>query len=816
MRHTLLLVFILTGHFFVHSQNTQKQFPAIRRDLPIVMDGMPDEEAWKKGLMPGTLTEMRPTFGRPEMEATRSSFYLLYDDEAIYFAGFCRESTRDSITTQLAGRDEIGINDFAGLILDTYQDKINALSFFVTPLNEQFDIKYGTGSEDGSWNAVYETRAKIHDNGWSFEMKIPYAAVRFSKDKLQDWNIQVLRRRSRTGQQYSWSPVDPTHFGFVNQFGTWTGLRDIRPPLRLSFSPYLSSYLTKDASTENQWRSTASGGMDVKYGISDAFTMDMTLIPDFGQVQSDNQVLNLSPFEVKFNENRPFFNEGTELFSQGDLFYSRRIGGQPLHYYDVDYDRAGGETIRKNPAQTKLLNATKISGRTKNKLGIGLFNAITRSEYATVEKADKQTYQVQTSPLTNYNIAVLDQALPHNSRVTLINTNVWRSGKDYDANVTALDWDLYDKNIKWNVWGKVAHSRLIGYEAPGKTYSGNQYELFFGKFKGRFNFDIHRWYVDSRYNQSDMGYFTNNNYLTHGFYAGYKWVKPKSFYNNIYININGNYSQLQEPRLYQDLVLSGNVNGQMKNLWNVGVELDYRARSNDYYDARLDGYVLRRPASWMKGIWLRSNKAKKYTLSAEFYHRLAPRFNGNFSEISFGNNYRFSDKLNIGLNNYVELQRNDYGFAYLTSVPGVVIGLRDRRTISNTLDMKYSFTNRMGVTVRLRHYWSKVHFTQLFDLSPDGHTTEVVTTTPNPDYNINFFNIDMVYTWQFAPGSFLNIGWKNAGQLSNQLVRDSYYRNLRNTLDNPMFNSISLRLIYFLDYQEWRKNSKIKSKNSKG
>lgn len=816
MRHTLLLVFILTGHFFVHSQNTQKQFPAIRRDLPIVMDGMPDEEAWKKGLMPGTLTEMRPTFGRPEMEATRSSFYLLYDDEAIYFAGFCRESTRDSITTQLAGRDEIGINDFAGLILDTYQDKINALSFFVTPLNEQFDIKYGTGSEDGSWNAVYETRAKIHDNGWSFEMKIPYAAVRFSKDKLQDWNIQVLRRRSRTGQQYSWSPVDPTHFGFVNQFGTWTGLRDIRPPLRLSFSPYLSSYLTKDASTENQWRSTASGGMDVKYGISDAFTMDMTLIPDFGQVQSDNQVLNLSPFEVKFNENRPFFNEGTELFSQGDLFYSRRIGGQPLHYYDVDYDRAGGETIRKNPAQTKLLNATKISGRTKNKLGIGLFNAITRSEYATVEKADKQTYQVQTSPLTNYNIAVLDQALPHNSRVTLINTNVWRSGKDYDANVTALDWDLYDKNIKWNVWGKVAHSRLIGYEAPGKTYSGNQYELFFGKFKGRFNFDIHRWYVDSRYNQSDMGYFTNNNYLTHGFYAGYKWVKPKSFYNNIYININGNYSQLQEPRLYQDLVLSGNVNGQMKNLWNVGVELDYRARSNDYYDARLDGYVLRRPASWMKGIWLRSNKAKKYTLSAEFYHRLAPRFNGNFSEISFGNNYRFSDKLNIGLNNYAELQRNDYGFAYLTSVPGVVIGLRDRRTISNTLDMKYSFTNRMGVTVRLRHYWSKVHFTQLFDLSPDGHTTEVVTTTPNPDYNINFFNIDMVYTWQFAPGSFLNIGWKNAGQLSNQLVRDSYYRNLRNTLDNPMFNSISLRLIYFLDYQEWRKNSKIKSKNSKG
>src|SRR6202008_4973260 len=123
--------------------------------------------------------------------------------------------------------------------------------------------------------------------------------------------------------------------------------------------------------------------MYIKYGINESFTLDMTLIPDFGQVQSDNKVLNLTPFEVKYNENRPFFTEGIELFSKGNLFYSRRIGGQPIHYYD--FAMKPGDTLLKNPGETKLINATKISGRTKKKLGLGLFNAITKPQHATVQ-----------------------------------------------------------------------------------------------------------------------------------------------------------------------------------------------------------------------------------------------------------------------------------------------------------------------------------------------------------------------------------------------------------------------------------------------
>jgi len=809
MRKKVLLFLCFFAFLTTQAQDVRKEVEATRTNQAIKIDGSLNDEAWKTATRISGLTEMRPTFGKSENEQTRSEFYILYDNAAVYFGGFLNENSRDSISTQLIGRDEIGINDFVGIIFDTYQDKINGLGFYVTPLNEQFDLKYSIGNEDGSWNTVYQTETEITDKGWSFEMKIPYSAIRFSKQKVQDWNIQIIRRRNKTGQQFSWNPVDPTKFGFMNQAGTLKNLSDIKPPLRLSFSPYFSSYLTHDPNSGENWKTNVNGGMDVKYGISDGFTMDMTLIPDFGQVQSDNQILNLSPFEVRFNENRQFFTEGTELFNKGNLFYSRRIGGQPIHYYDAYGNVGPGGRIVKNPAETKLINATKISGRTKKKLGIGFFNAITRAEHATIDDGTGEKYKFETNPLTNYNIMVLDQGLKNNSRVTLINTNVWRSGPDYDANVTALDFDLYDNKVNWNVWGQFNHSRLIGLEGPGKAYTGNLYYLFLGKFKGRFNFEVHRFYVDDRYNQSDMGFFTNNNYVTHGFYAGYKWVKPKSFYNNIYINLNGNYSQLYKPRLYQDFRINGNVNGQLKNLWQVGINADVRPNSNDYYEARLPGRVVKRPSSWMKGFWFNTNQSKKYTASLEMYHRYSRKYDNQNIEAYISNNYRFGDKLSVGLSHFLGFYTRDYGFAYVSdNADSVILGLRNRRTAENILNVKYSFNNKMGITFRLRHYWSKVDYTRFFNLLQDGSVEDVAGSGRNPDINLNLFNIDMNFSWQFAPGSFINVNWKSFSGIEDQFVTEKYYDNLRKTFTNPQAANFSVKVIYFLDYLSLKKKDK--------
>ncbi len=800
MRKTIFFILLLLLLQTAWTQEQRKQAVAIRSDAAIKIDGDLTEEAWKTATRINGLVEMRPTFNKAEDVSSRSELYLLYDDNAIYFAGMLYESSRDQISSELLGRDNVGVNDFIGIILDTYQDRINGLGFYVTPLGEQFDIKYGMGNEDMSWNTVYMTGTRLHENGWSFEMKIPYAAIRFSKEKLQNWGMQVIRRRSKTGQQYSWSPVDPTKFGFMNQAGDLSGISEIKPPVRLSFSPYFSTYLTHNSTIpgNNRTSTSVNGGMDVKYGISDAFTMDMTLIPDFGQVQSDNQVLNLTPFEVRFNEFRTFFNEGTELFNKGNLFYSRRIGGQPLNYYNVHSKLNPGDRIISNPAETKLINATKISGRTKKKLGVGFFNAITKAQYAKVETVDKEQYEIETSPLTNYNVMVLDQAMKYNSSLSLVNTNVWRSGNDYDANVTAFLWDLYDKNINWNAWGQFTHSRLI---SNGKTTPGYHYNFFGGKFKGRFNFDVRRLFADQHYNQRDMGFFNNNNYLDHGSWIGYKWIQPKSFYNNLYLNFNINYSQMHMPRKYQSFRLNANINGQMKNLWRVGINADWRPENHDYYEPRIAGKMVRLPGSWMTGFWLTSNTAKKYYATIEAYHRRLPRYNAHGTDLYLSQNYRFSDKFSLGISSFTQHFNNNLGFAFIPQgSDSSVFGLRHRRTAENVFNAKYNFNNKMGLTFRLRHYWSKVEYNRFFLLKDDGHLQDLAAVSRDPNTNVNFFNIDMNYTWQFAPGSFINVNWKSSSELFNQYVQDKYYRNLRNTVESPQIDNFSVKVIYFLDY----------------
>ena len=339
-----------------------KVLPAKRTTAVIKIDGRIDEAAWKEAVPATQFVEWRPTPHRVEDSTNRTVVYLLYDNTSVYIGGYCYERTRDSISRELIGRDQVGVNDFVGVIFDTYHDKINGVGFYVTPYGEQYDAKYsGSGNEDDSWNSVWDSESEIHDNGWSFEMRIPYSALRFSNRADQNWGLNITRRRNKTGQQYMWNPIDPKVSGFINQEGVWAGIEKIEPPLRLSLSPYFSAYgnhfPAKKAGVKD-WTSSVNGGMDVKYGINEAFTLDMTLIPDFGQVQSDNQVLNLSPFEVQFNENRAFFTEGTELFSKGNLFYSRRIGGTPIHFYNVPL--LNGERIVKNPTESKLINDTKI------------------------------------------------------------------------------------------------------------------------------------------------------------------------------------------------------------------------------------------------------------------------------------------------------------------------------------------------------------------------------------------------------------------------------------------------------------------------
>ena len=822
MRTVCILLFTFLFQQYVYSQYKFKQLPAKRTTTTIKIDGNLDEAGWKEATPATDFTEWRPDAGKPENPANKTIVYILYDNTSIYVGGYCHERTKDSISRELIGRDKVGVNDFVGVIVDTYNDKINAVGFYVTPYGEQYDAKYSPSDngEDDSWNAVWQSAAKINADGWSFEMRIPYSALRFVSKENQTWGLNITRQRNKTGQQYMWSPIDPKVSGFINQEGEWTGIGKIESPVRLSFSPYLSGYVNHYKPDTKAWRTAINGGMDVKYGISESFTLDMTLVPDFGQVQSDNQVLNLSPFEVKYNENRSFFTEGTELFSKGNLFYSRRIGGTPLHYGDVYNKIAANETVIKNPQESKLINATKISGRTKNGLGIGFFNAITKPMYAEVEDNNKQVRKIETSPLTNYNIIVLDQTLKNHSSVSFINTNVLRNARDYDANVSAALFNFNNKKNTYNLSGKFALSQLSNPFGKGTTGFSNN--LNFGKTGGRWNFQFSGEMADDKYDINDMGILYNNNYISNYFGTSYRWIKPKDWYNRIQVNFNAGYNMLYKNftnqkinSKYTSFNSNLNANVQFKNLWRAGMFVGYVAKGYDFYEPRITGYAFRTPTRIQFNPWFETNSAKKYYAGFSYFVGIRSLFNSPNHQVDFSQGYRFSDKFSVTQSINYNPAINDAGY-YSTYIENnvfkdIIFSRRDTKTIENIVKLKYNFNNRSGITFRARHYWSNVKQKQLYDLKTNG---ELSPTAHNSialeDRNFNIFNIDAVYTLEFAPGSFINIVWKDQGLLFNSDSQSDYFKNLNRTFSEPQNNNLSLKIIYYLDYLDFKKWKKKK------
>ncbi len=814
-------IFLFMSFSSMAQTNKPRILEAKRTTGSIKIDGLLKDSAWKDAAVMTNLVEFRPKIGALENPGTKTVSYLMYNDEGIYFGGFCYERTKDSIATELKGRDGFGTNDYIGIIFDTYNDKLNGFEYFVTPLGEQWDAKMNPPSqnedmEDFSWNSVWQSATVITDSGWGFEIFIPFSAIRFGKKNVQDWGFNITRRRRKTEQQFTWNPIDPNVNGFLTQEAIWKGLSNIKPPLRLQLSPYFSVYANHyplNQPGQKNWTSQVNGGLDLKYGISQAFTLDATLIPDFGQVQSDNKVLNLTPFEVKYNEYRPFFTEGTELFSKGNLFYSRRIGGEPVHMYDVYNETGSNETVIKNPRESKLINATKISGRMQNGLGIGFLNAITKAQYATIEDTfTKQQRKIFTNPLTNYNELVLDKTLKHNSSVSFVNTNVWREGNEYDANVSAGLFELFDKKNTWNLGGKLAMSNRFNYAQhsaglPGnKTQTGFSHELHFGKSSGRFNFSVSQERTDTSYTSDDMGYFTNNNYLKHIAWINYKWTEPKNWYNQIFLNLNGNINYLSKKiapanEMYQNAEVNFNINIQSKKLWWISGHTDYSFPEKDFYEPRTVGWFFKRGASIGLGISFESNESKKYSFSTDVFTRNRINFYRSFDvEILFNQNMRFNNKFSLQHNINFNPRYNNMGYTDVDGSVDINFARRRINTIEQILSAKYNFTNKMGITFRARYYLSTVENKEFYLLQRDGSLLLHNNFHPDANQNVNYFNIDMVYTWEFAPGSFLNIVWKDAAQNFTDDVQKQYFKNLGDTITGDSNNNFSLKVIYFLDY----------------
>ena len=798
-----LTLFLLLVFAFCNAQNLpkQRQLAAVRTASTPKIDGVLDDESWLNVPIASDFIELRPTPGKIESKDRRTEMKVLYDDVAIYVYARMYDHP-DSVLHELVSRDQIGNADFISIIVDPFYDKMNGNGFFVTAAGVQFDAKYSqVGDEDPNWNAVWESAVKIDDKGWTCEMKIPYSALRFSSKDIQNWGINFSRRTQRSNTQVFWNFVDPKVNGFINQEGLWTGIKDIKPPLRLSFSPYVSAYINHYPVNLPGVKNTTSrfnGGMDVKYSINNSFTLDMTLVPDFGQVQSDNCILNLTPFEVKFNENRQFFTEGTELFNKGDLFYSKRIGSIPSYYNSNAI--GANDKIVKDQTEAKVLNATKISGRTAKGLGIGIFNAITNSMQTEVEDAQGNLHEVETQPLTNYNILVFDQSLKNNSSATFINTNVLRQGSAYDANVSALLLNLNNKGNKYFINANGKMSVLKGEE----TNTGYSYTLRFGKQSGNFTWSYNQVYADDKFDPSDMGFFTNNNFLDQRVGIGYNIFKPGKWYNEWQNWFNVSYSRRSTPGDYQSFGIESGSYVRFKNLWSAEMDVNYDAKANNFYEAR-NGQVYKAPENYTIGVYINPNRAKAYNFGGNIRYQEQQLFKGKSYNFYFFQNFRLNDKVAFGL----DLSFNpNYDFVNWVTTKGSqsIFSKYDRRTVENSVDAKYTFTNLMGVTVVLRHYWSDRRNKDFYLLKPDGNLTDYQgPALTGLDRNYNVFNIDLIYIWQFAPGSTLSVSYKDAAETSDTFYRQRYNKNLSGILNAPQNNSLSVKVLYFVDYLDLKK-----------
>ena len=398
-----LLFLFLIGHIGF-SQTPKKTLHTKFCSEKITVDGKLNEEIWANAEIATNFTMTSPDNGKPESKDRRTEVKVVYDNDAIYIGAVLYDNEPTKIRKELTSRDNWPTADMFAVFLNGYNDSQQESRFIVSAAGVQLDCIYtNNNGEDYSWNAIWDSHVEITNYGWVVEMKIPYAAVRFSSDKKQTWGLNFFRDVSRDRQQFSWNLIDNKINNESVQAGILDGIENIETPTRLFLIPYSSYYVN---SSKEQTTGKIKGGLDLKYGINDAFTLDAIMVPDFGQTAFDNVVLNLSPFEQQFGENRPFFTEGTDLFNKGGIFYSRRIGGGPSTSANLGTD----EIFTKNPATVNLLNALKISGRTKNGLGIGVLNAVTDKTYAEITNTATGVQRKElVEPLANYNVMVLNQ-----------------------------------------------------------------------------------------------------------------------------------------------------------------------------------------------------------------------------------------------------------------------------------------------------------------------------------------------------------------------------------------------------------------------
>ncbi len=792
----VFLIFALLLFCISYSQE-KKTLEAKRIDNPPKIDGILDDAVW----------ETLPAYGdffmyQPGNEGTIDPGYetevkMAYDDKNVYFAATMYDPNPETILKQFSQRDEVFVQaDRFVIAINTLNDGINETRFYVTSAGTIGDAIVGQNNFDFGYNVVFECRISQDEKGWYAEFRIPYNALRFPEVDVQNWGINFYRALTTKNETHTWNFINNQQGREPQWSGNVTGIENIDPPTRLIFFPFLQGVVTEfDGETETDF----SAGMDIKYGLSDNFTLDATLIPDFGQAAFDAVSLNLGPFEQTFRENRQFFTEGVDLFNRGRIFFSRRIGNAPTGSVG---ELGENEVVDEFPDKVNLLNAVKVSGRTKGKLGIGFLNAVTERTFAKIrDTATGESRKVEVEPLANYNIFVLDQQFWDNSSVSIINTNVTRNGSARDGNTTGFVFNIADKGNSFRGSGRAIFSNVITTEGV-KTGFLSELDIF--RIKGNLRYRVGHDFSNTTFDINDLGLNFRNNF--NNFVAGisYQIFEPTETFNNYRIGFTARHRRLYRPSVQTGNSFNLDAFFVTKERFAFGGFGGVNSKNEDYFEPRVDGRFVTYGANLGGNMWVSTDFRKKFAFDATIGHRTwfgDPQRNYFFD---FQPRYRFSDKFLVILATSYFKRDDNFGWVDNDDVD-VFLGQRDVTNIENSITASFNFDPYKAIDLRFRNSWTTADYTDdiYFVLNDDGSRTRIdydTETQRDPNQNFNIWNLDLSFRWRFAPGSEATLLYRNQIFNLDDQSTLGYGESLSNLFDQPMQNTVSLRITYFVDY----------------
>ena len=780
---------------------TSTMATAVRATHPPVIDGRDDDEVWRQAQPITAFRQFSPIAnGDPRF---RTEGKVAYDDKNFYVFIRMYDPHPDSILRLLGRRDVRVATDQIKIVIDSYHDRRTGYEFAVNPAGVKRDYAvYGDINEDPSWDGVWEAATTIDSLGWTAEFRIPLSQLRYPNAATHAFGFAIWRDIDRFKERDSWPLYNQADARFMSQLGTVEKIDGIPSPRRIELAPYvLTKNVSVDPTAGNARDQKLSGGADLKYGLTSNLTLDATVNPDFGQVESDPSVLNLSAFETFFAEQRPFFVEGTGIYnfqlncnivncSNEGLFYSRRIGRSPQLGFLY-----GDNT---SPTATTILGATKLTGRLADGMSIGVLDAVTQRATGSLSRT--------IEPTTNYAVVRAQQDLRNGeSGVGVILTGVNRDNDSWtndvlgrDAYTGATDFRHRFDDRKFEITGSIGASRVAGsaasiaatqldavhfYQQPdGKLHfdptrtslSGDEEQITFGKVGGgiiRFQTSYNR--ISPGFEPNDLGYLQRADLQNWSNWFSLNWNTPKMFFNSAGWNFNF-WNYWNNAGLPIERALNTNAHVTLRNNMLLNVGATFSQLPGTYSDRNSRGGPAVRHSPLVNGFLNFNGDDRKQMIPGLAVNLGRSDYgHGGWFDVNPSADLRVSSRFHMNLGVDYNHNRDDtqwYGnFTDSASVIHYTFAHLNQQTLSATLRFDVTATPNLTFQLYASPFVTKGSYSNIREIDDPRasdyfkrykpYTDETVLANQPSGFNVKQFRSNAVVRWEYRPGSTLFLVW---------------------------------------------------------